>query len=252
MKYLLFAFAVLAATSQLSAEVMLQPPGLEAGDPYRLIFTTSQRTDGLSADVGDYNTFVQSVADAAPEVGDWGLDWTAIVSTPTVDARDNSSTNPLVDGVGVPIYRVDGQQFVNDYEHLWGEIVFNVPGTSMSAFSNLDITELGAALEPNPATDNGDLKLVFTGTFIDGKAFGASPLGVGELGNTGAANSGGSRPATDELFALGRNRPLSAELPLYAISQTITAVPEPDSHALSVGIFLIALVFRSTRRSLRK
>lgn len=106
MKYFLFAFAVLAATSQLSAEVMLQPPGLEAGDPYRLIFTTSQRTDGLSADVADYNTFVQSVADAAPEVGDWGLDWTAIVSTPTVDARDNSGTNPLIDGVGVPIYRV--------------------------------------------------------------------------------------------------------------------------------------------------
>jgi hypothetical protein len=70
------------------------------GDQYRLIFITSTTTDATSADIATYNAFVQGVA-AAAGLGD--ATWNMVGSTVTVDARDNTGTNPFTDGVGVPI-----------------------------------------------------------------------------------------------------------------------------------------------------
>ena len=100
--------AVVQLTSHAqNIEPVIQPPGLKPGDRYRLIFVTSQQRDALSSDIEDYNEFVQSVADASPVVGSWGLDWKALASTEAGDATDNVGLNEDV----LPIYKMDGTQW---------------------------------------------------------------------------------------------------------------------------------------------
>ena len=70
----------------------MQPLDLEPGDQYRLIFTTSQRRDATSSDIGVYNDFVQSVANSSPELAALGVEWRAIGWTSKVSALENTST----------------------------------------------------------------------------------------------------------------------------------------------------------------
>ena len=91
------------------------PSGLSPGDQYRLVFVTSGARDASSANIEDYNDFVKSYGDQAVV-----SNWKAIVSTATVDARDNTSSNPTTDGVGVPIYNLMGELVADDYSDLWG------------------------------------------------------------------------------------------------------------------------------------
>ena len=124
--------------SSADAVTILQPEGLESGDEYRLMFVTSDRRNATSADIADYDAFVQSLADAAPEVGSWGLTWQAVVSTPTIDARDHIGSNPEV-SAGVPIYRLNGTQIFDNYSHMWDDsLIIDERG--------LQITELGRKL----------------------------------------------------------------------------------------------------------
>ena len=71
------------------------------GDQYRLAFFTSATTTAESADIATYNAWVQGLANAstAYDIGaDDGVTWKVIGSTSEVDARDNTSTNPTVEG----------------------------------------------------------------------------------------------------------------------------------------------------------
>ncbi len=79
-------------------------------EPYRLAFITSSNPNGaVSSDIADYNSYVQSLANAVPALN--GITFNCIGSTADVDARDNTGTNPNV-SVGVPIYLVDGTTLV--------------------------------------------------------------------------------------------------------------------------------------------
>jgi hypothetical protein len=90
------------------------------GDTYRLIFVTSGTTVCDSADIATYNAFVQGLADAA---GLGSVTWKVVGSTAAVAARDNTNTNPGVDGVGEPILRMDGTFIIaNNYADLWNGI----------------------------------------------------------------------------------------------------------------------------------
>jgi len=139
---------------------------------YRLIFTTSQVRDGTSTDIEDYNAFVQSVADAAPVVGSWDLEWKALVSTSDVDARDNTGTNPIEDGEGLPIFRIDGERWVRDNFDLWGDGIDPIR-SQQPFFSPLDITELGTPSEIPPGRDL--FFFAYTGTNGNGQFW--NPLG---------------------------------------------------------------------------
>ena len=72
------------------------------GDTYRFAFITSASTTAESSDITTYNTWVQGLADASSlNIGTaQGVTWNVIGSTDTVDARDNTSTNPEEDGTG--------------------------------------------------------------------------------------------------------------------------------------------------------
>jgi len=226
----------LASVTIVSGEVIRQPNGLNPGDQYRLAFVTSGSRDAISDDIDDYNAFVQSAADEAMEVGDWGYDWKAIGSTANVDARDNTGTN-LANGDGLPVYRLDGVLLFSDYRNLWR-------AADLPTEVSLNFSELGTTLPPN---DPDGFLLVWTGSTEDGAAAvgpsGNYALGAGFDSIFGYANINN----VDMIRAAGPGTlPPDGRLPLYAISEVITAVPEPAS---TLMLFCVLVAFGPYRRS---
>ena len=208
------SFVLLFLVSSLSADhrtPKLYPPGLERGDQYRLFFTTSESRDATFSNINIYNEFVQSVADAAPVVGSWDIEWNAVISTRRVDARDNTGTNDDVDPVGAPIYLLDGSLYARTNFDLWNEEAnLNV---------TIGLTELGTILPIVPDGPNGEdgVIQVWTGSNENGVAF--APAGQG-LVSIGAASTTGAAQ-----FSFTSLPPI-VDRPLYAMSEVLT-VPEP-------------------------
>ena len=57
-----FALVLFITASNANATLLLQPPGLDFGDQYRLVFVTSTTRNAESSAIADYNTFVQTAA----------------------------------------------------------------------------------------------------------------------------------------------------------------------------------------------
>ena len=224
-----------------AGEVVLQPEGLEPGDQFRLIFTTSQKRDATSSNIEDYNNFVQSVADSSPEVAAWGLEWKAIVSTPAVDAVTNTGTDWRVE-IGVPIYRIDGVRVAVDNHDLWQTEVGDRNWTVL-----LDLDEGGRLLP----LDAGFPAMVFTGTNSAGMA---SPIGhppedrgLGSIvAVIGTVNGRG--PQTRYNLTTTRLEDVHY---FYSLSDTVVAVPEPATHITALAT-IIGIISSSTRRRRRK
>ena len=75
-----------------------------AGDQYRLVFVTSTTYDAISANIADYNAFVNAAADSSTLPGVPDVTWFVIGSTATVSFKDNTGT---ATGPGVPIFLLD-------------------------------------------------------------------------------------------------------------------------------------------------
>ena len=212
---------VLGGASQSLAAPITVPTGLNPGDSYRLAFVTSGTRNGASTDIADYNTFVTSQANSSAELVLLGTTWTAIASTATVDARDNTNTNTGVDGTGVPIYLLNDVRLVDDYVDLWDN--------SIDTFFEID--QFGN-LVANAA--------VYTGTNSNGVGHATLPLGafnnvLGETFKTGAG-----------WVAAGVNTAPAFARPFYAISGVLIA-PEPGS-ALLLASGLLGLAAQGRRR----
>ena len=195
-----------------------------AGDPYRLAFITSTNPGATLTTIAEYNALVQGLADAAGIGGT--VTWNVIGSTDLVDARDNTSTNPTVDGVGVPILLVDYTTVVaNDNADLWDHSVQHI----------INQDENGATKSHWP----------FTGTYWDGtnatgKA-GTNP-NAGALGTSfPETTQGNGGSTTDWVWRQSTNDPSATALPLYAMSEVI---PEPATMSLLALGGLGALVRR--------
>ena len=178
------------------------------GDTYRLIFVTSGTTVCTSTDIATYNSFVQVLANAAG-LGTSALGpvtWKAVGSTATVDARDNTNTNPSVDGVGVPIVRMDGLFVIaNNNADLWDGIYSsNVAGVYRSV--HLDENRVERVDEE-----------VRTGSQLDGTADGSRALG-GLTNVTVGANFNGAN------WIYYYNWAATAPGRLYAMSGILTIV----------------------------
>ena len=233
MKEVLWVSLVLALCSFINvvnAELMLRPPGLEDGDQYRLVFTTSETTAALAVDIAFYNDFVQGAADAAPVVGSWELEWKALMSTTDVNVRVNTETEP--GDLDVPIYRVDGLMVADGYEHLYGNTI--------SVYHNpMGLTELDSV----PSTSRS----AWTGTLLGGRT-GRAPRGGTRSVTTGISLA----TATDLAIQLGDTLSGAQQARLYAISEVITAVPEPSAAVLLPWLLPAAWVLRSSRQEMRK
>ena len=95
-------------------------PLFTAGQSFRLLFVTSTKSDAQSSDIGTYNSFVQARANVHTAcLQPFKDEFRALISTGTVDARDNTATAPAgisyTSGEGVPIYWVKGGKVADDY-----------------------------------------------------------------------------------------------------------------------------------------
>ena len=170
----------------------------ELGDKYRLAFVTRATTQATSKDISTYNTFVQGVANSSTlKLG--GATWKMIGSTATVDARDNTSANPLWNGTGEAVFLVDGATHIaNNYGDLW-------KGTIHHA---LNLDEKGVLFSTGP----------FTGTSANGIKDSRSVLGGTANPTIGTTTSTG--PNWMRVFGA----PSTSSLPVYALSDPLTVV----------------------------
>ena len=87
-------------------------PPFTPGQSFRLLFVTSTTRNATSSDIAGYNTFVQERANANATLKPFKGEFRALISTGTVDARDNTATAPAgashTTGEGVPIFWVAG------------------------------------------------------------------------------------------------------------------------------------------------
>ena len=178
------------------ADSPLVPKGIGPGDSFRLLFVTSTTTGAASADIADYNGFVQSRAAANTNLADFSNQFTAYISTSAVSARDNTGTT----GEGVPIHWLGGEKVANDYADLYDGDWDSVSGT----------TEGGGSYTG----------LVWTGGNKQGEKSGqryagAAEVRMGDLGDAALAASSPTAKASSEAY------------PLYALSPVIT-VAQPE------------------------
>jgi hypothetical protein len=193
-----------------AADIVIPPADLNPGDQYRLVFITSGTHTAVSNDISDYNSFVNAQAALVSVAGFPASGWKAIASTESIDARDNTATNPS-DGDGYPIYRVDGVRIADDYTDLWD-------GSRLAA--HLSITQQGDPY-PNtvPPCASFPYCLAWTGTSSIGTA--ASPMG-----GPASSSAAGDIFEVDEFnlgsWALAYFDSRTKSFPMYAISDVLT------------------------------
>jgi len=200
-----FLISLFSAAGGVEAAPITAPTDLNPGDKYRLVFVTSTLIDAMSTDIADYNNFVTGVANGVPELAALGTTWNVIGSTASVDARDNTGTNPFF--TGVPIYRLDDTRIANNNADLWD-------GTIQD---DLGVDQNGVAT---------DSVIVWAGTRLDGTAFEPFELGASDV-SLGWLDLANQIPWME----FGVHDP-SEFLPVFAMSGEITVVPVPSTMIL--------------------
>ncbi|WP_419554242.1 fibronectin type III domain-containing protein [Candidatus Poriferisodalis sp.] len=107
------------ADSEVPRNWALAPAGLAGGDRFRLLFVTYAGHAPTSSDIDDYNTYVQSQANASnahSAIKPYSSGFRVVGSTADDDARDNASTAWTNADKGVPIYWLNGSKVADDYE----------------------------------------------------------------------------------------------------------------------------------------
>jgi hypothetical protein len=202
----------------------------KVGDQYRLVFITSSKITATSTDIAIYNAWVQGLANRSPYgIGaNQGVTWKVIGSTDSVDARDNTSTNPQVNGLGCPIYLLDGNSLVAQGNNkLWSGTISRI----------IDLTEQGQIFTGWP----------WTGSFRDGTravdhSWSFNSLG-GTLpeGNDIFVNQGNSGNSSRWMWYYWTGDPPDTLQPMYALSDPITIIDAlpvvvPLKLAISKGV----------------
>ncbi len=143
----------------------LRPAGVAAGNTFRLLLVTSRGTEPGSDDIGFYNRMAQGLVArrGLTELRPYAGMVRVLGSTSTVDARDNTGTNPASDGPGHPVYWLRGAKVADDYADLFDGEWDNYSGDAAS--------EDGAKLP-------GWIR-VWTGSTTSGAADAGGPLGNG-------------------------------------------------------------------------
>jgi len=226
------------------AGIVTIPTSLSPSNQYRLAFVTSTTRDATSSDISVYNTFVSDVANAIPELNALGTTWKAVGSTATVDARDNTETNPYnAAHVSVPIFLLNDTKLVDSNDDLWDDSI-DLP---------LDITEAGLQID----TD------VWTGSYSDGTgSFWVFSQISQELGSTDSYGVQVGYSLRSDVGWVDRSSYQPTILrSFYALSAPLN-VPSPIPEPSTLILFSIAILSilgityhrrrRATRQSYRK
>ena len=94
-------------------------PKIAPGESFRLMFVTSVSMSAQSSEVGAYNSFVQGKAASNPALKPLQNHFRAMISTPSVSARDNTRTRATDPGASDPLYWVNGDKVADDYADLY-------------------------------------------------------------------------------------------------------------------------------------
>ena len=216
---------LLGLTSAADAAIII-PTGLNAGDSYHVVFTSSTKRDGTSSNIADYDTHVQAAADAAGIGASEGISWLAIASTSTVNATDHLASL-FTSTSNTPIYNQHGDLVSTSFDSLW------------------DLT-LNSAVN---YTEYGDLTgtLVWTGSNGVGEAL--SSRFMGDSGTNGVyvgyAGSAGMEwlNQTSDLAQFNHS--------LYALSSELVVPPSAVPVPAAVWLFgsgLIGLIGIARRK----
>lgn len=217
-------------------------------DEYRLTFITSDRIDA-SDDAGGtvdwnsisaWNAAAQSFADNATGQDLGSVTWNVIGSTADVDARDNTLTNPN-NGSGHSIMLIDGSTVIaSDFNELW-----SADAGSGGIQNTISLTEN----EGQNIADAPAIPWPLTGTEGDGTALGSGDV-LRDISEGGTIRQG---QGTDTVGWIDRadisGQPAaSSDSPhaIYAMSETLTVVPEPSA-ALLIGLAGLGLLARRRR-----
>ena len=141
------AMVINRAAIEVPADWALKPANIGAGEQFRLMFVSSTTRDATSTDIADYNTFVRTRAAAGvTAIQTYADDFTALVSTETVNARANTLTRAT--DTDAPIYWVRSSapaadnraadDYADFYDGAWPTSVsgYNESGTSVILFTN--------------------------------------------------------------------------------------------------------------------
>ncbi len=166
----------------------LKPSAVNAGGRFRLMFRTTTVRNSVSANIADYNTFVQNRAAAGQmAIRPYSSAFRVLGSTATVNARDNAMTT----GTGVPIYWLGGARVADNYSD------FHDGSWDSAAVRNESAGTVDSSFQ------------AWTGSNDDGTAFTGQELGSGGQVRTGTGNDGlsgrsftGNASLTTAFFAL--------------------------------------------------
>lgn len=210
--------STLAFTSSASATLIDSINSLNPGDKYRVLFVTSTTRDATSADIIDYNTFVQAAAAAGSVTNPLGLNWNVLGSTEAVNAQANTNISNT-DNTQVTFFNTLGDIVATSGSDLWdGTLLAPIIGD-----------EYGLA---NPTT-------VYTGTDFLGNADSLAPLGP----PSGFSVVGHSR-TTSEIWVEWQTYGNPVVWSFYGASGVsiiptahpqLTSVPEPGSSLILLG-----------------
>src|SRR5262245_5574605 len=88
---------ILLSLATKSVAEVFQPPGLNPGDTYQLIFVTAGSRDAQSPDIADYHAFVQAQAELNPSLTGTGMGVTySAVASAYNDANYGARDNAVV------------------------------------------------------------------------------------------------------------------------------------------------------------
>ena len=113
---------IITGPGEVPANWALTPSGLTTGDKFRLMFVTFTGHSPTSTDITTYNTYVQGQANAGSAhsaIKPYSSWFRVVGSTADTDARDNTATTYTSTNKGVPIYWLNGNKVVVEYEDFY-------------------------------------------------------------------------------------------------------------------------------------
>ena len=222
----------------------LIPSGLGVGDEFRLLFVSSTTRNAASASISTYNTWIQNQAAAGhTDIQDYSDTFRVVGSTAAVDARDNTYSTYTSSDKGVPIYWLNGNKVVDQYEDFYDGGWDDEANPTTEAGASTSATGIWTGSD-----DDGTESFTSSGTsFALGKEF----VAIGSL------NHATLGPVGDSAFNGGKNgsRPFYGLSAVFRVEQGPPTVVPADWSLKPSGVVagqeFRLLFLSSTKHSIR-